>query len=1199
MYAMSIEAAIQITSNNKREISGFFCQEAHFLAPATVANTTQDATEIVLHLRPIQSTYEKQPSRYEIAIFAHHEERWTECFHTDTLQVKYQATSATQVDGGQESRFENSRIRQLAEEAVMSCTKDIDTQEFYEYCADHGIRYGDAFQLLRRIAWDGNRTSVAQIDMGSIQKRYQLLNSHAHPTVLDAAFHLMVAQLSKGLTKHIPTLVPHRITNTWTSAQSWGQAMSWLQIVAIVQPHSEGLTNPVISCYVLTDDNSPLCAIEHLFLTAISQAGKHQAREAREETLLYTISWKPQLSTLSSEQLLEICNAAAESFDTTLIEEYYVKSDSMLRLAARRGLKSLSPVTLDEAPKHIRRYVAALQHHFGTPQIGEVESVSDSEFEALLEDVENTFPDYRIFSMVSRALPSILRGETDPLELMFTTKGAESLYHFLAGDQMRDGRFKKFLDLASHETPALKILEVGAGTGSITRHILGDLQQLEKATGQSRFHSYTFTDVSSTFFEAAKHQFGDVQGRLSFQTLDLEREPADQGFDTGAYDLIVAGLVLHATSDLKATLGRARKLLRRGGYIAIHEVTSIASPCSNVTFGVLEGWWKATENWRLYTPLATEQRWSDLLKRTGFSGSDLVLHDHPIEAIHLCSMIISTAIESTATLDEEKHQVGQLVILIDPNSDRQRVLADQMDNREMEKRVLHLPDVVDEQWTISPSDVVISLLELQASRLASLSDTDFQAFQKVVKGANNLLWVSSPLVEHGTCDPYSALATGFFRSLRSEDAYKRYVTLSIESCVEGSEGSFVSSTLDSCFVRDDPSPEVEFVVRNNRLVIGRLAKEVDIDAGRLSRTVPSLRVEPWKPGQPLVLDVGTPGMLDTLRFIEDVAYDDNLRPDEVEIEAVAWPISFRDVFIALGRLGQEGMGFECAGVVTRVGNGHLPGHDVEPGDRVVMLSPGCIRTYPRASAHLVAKLPDHLPFAEAAAMIGPVLTARHSLVNVARLQSGETVLIHSGAGSTGQMAIALAQMIGAEVFATVGVDEKKSLLTSRFGIPDDHIFYSRDTSFAKGLKRLTGGRGVDVVVNSLSGDGLRASWECVAPYGRFIEIGKADIRANSSLPMGNFAKNVTFAAVDMLHICQTNDSMACQLLRDTVELFAQGELQGPGPLHMFSVSDIEKAFRYIQSGANTGRIVVTAGCKDNVPVSLATTMTRCHVLTYK
>lgn len=1188
MFAMSIEAVLQMVSNDKREISGFFCREAQFLAPLPVAKTTQDATEVVLHLRPIQNAYEKQPSKYEIAIFAHREERWTQCFYTDTLQVQYRATSATQVDGGRESWFENMRIQQLAKEAITSCTKGIDTQAFYEYCADHGIRYGDSFQLLRDIAWDGNRTSVARIDVGAVRHRCQLLNSHAHPTVLDAAFHLMVAQLSKGLSMPIPTLVPQRITNTWTSAQAWGQAVSWLQIVAIVEPHSEGLTNPVISCYVLTEESFPICSVDHLFLSAVSQTGKDDTH-TREQTLLYTVSWKPQLSTLSSQQLLELCDAAAEAFDTALIEKYYVKADSMLRLAARRGLKSLDPLTLNEAPTHIRRYVAALQYHFGTPQSDEVDCVGELEFEAMLEDVESSFPDYRIFSVIGRALPSVLSGETDPLELMFTTKGAESLYHFLADDQMRDGRFRKFLDLASHETPALRILEVGAGTGSMTRHILRDLQRLEKATGQSRFHSYTFTDISSTFFEAAKDQFGDLQGRLSFQTLDLERDPATQGFDLGAYDLIVAGLVLHATSDLKVTLGRAHSLLRRGGHIAIHEVTSIASPCSNVTFGVLEGWWKATEDWRCYTPLATEQRWSELLTETGFSGSDLVLHDHPIETIHLCSMIISTAIEVTpamATLQVEKRQTGQLILLIDPSSDYQRFVVDQIDDQHMGKRILHLPDVMDVQWTMSSSDVVVSLLEVEASRLAGLADSEFQALQKVVQRANNMLWVSSSFSVKGTCDPHSALATGFLRSLRSEDTSKRYVSLLMDSLADGSESWFVSKIFDLCFVRDDPSPEVEFIVRNNHLVIGRLAKEVDINAGRLSHIVPSLRVEPWKSGPPLVLDVGTTGMLDTLRFIEDVAYDDNLRPDEVEIEAVAWPISFRDIFIALGRLGQERMGFECAGVVTRVGNGHLPEHSFQPGDRVVMICRGCIRSYPRASANLVVKLPDHVPLVEAAAMIGPILTAQHSLINVARLQLGETVLIHSGAGSTGQMAIALAQKIGAEVYTTVGFDEKKSFLTSRFGIPEDHIFYSRDTSFSKGVKRLTGGRGVDVVLNSLSGDGLRASWECVAPYGRFIEIGKADIRANSSLPMANFAKNVTFAGVDMLHICQTNDSVACQLLRDTVKLFALGDFEGPRPLHIYSVSDIEKAFRYIQSGANTGRIVMTAGCENSVPVSL-------------
>lgn len=1191
-FLMAMESVIQKVNGEGHEISVLTCKEAHLLAPITVGMTAQDATEVMLHLEPIQSTYEKRPSRYEISIFAHREDRWKQCFYTDTLAVQYKTTATTQVDGGQEDRWERARIQEVADRAITSCTKKLDSRGFYGYCKEHGLQYGEAFQLLQDIAWDGDRASIARIDLEAMQERFASAGSPAHPTVLDAAFHLMVAQLSKGLIEHIPTLVPQRFTKAWSTAKPWSQLTTRVLIVAIVEPHSSGLTDPIISCYVMDEENQPLCAFESLHMTAISQPGEEET-VGKDQALVYNISWKPQLSTLSPSELLHICDSSAESVDTSLIEEYYVKSDTMLRLAARRALKTLSRVALKQAPAHIRRYVVALEYHFGMPRDEEEETVSESRFEALLKDVESGFPDYRVFSIIGRALPSILSGDVNPLELMFANNDAGSLYRFLADDQMCDGRFRTFLDLASHEKPGINILEVGAGTGSISRHILGDLKRFEKATGQSRFASYTFTDVSSTFFPAAKEQLGDCQGRLLFQTLDLERQPESQGFRLGAYDMIVAGLVLHATSDIQATLRKLRSLLRPGGHLVIHEVTSVASPCANVTFGVLDGWWKATEEWRQYTPLAAEDRWGELLTANGFSGLDLVLQDHPVEAIHLCSLLVSTAVQRTptdaATVGKNGGHAADIILLTDSESHAQQVAAGKIEKCCNGTRVLHLADIVDDKWTASSEDLVVSLLDLGVSCLASLSDIQFYAIKRLLQSVQNMLWVSSSAPGQGQSDPYTAPPIGFMRSIRSELPNKRLVTLAIESCSEGTEGDFVSKVLDSCFLHDNSSAEVEFVVRNGHLFTGRLAVDTTVDAERLSRVIPEMRTEPWKTGPPLRLSVGTPGMLDTLTFVEDVAYEDDLSPDEVEIEAFAWPISFRDIFIALGRLGQEEMGFECAGMVRRVGSGYS--HDVQPGDRVVMVSPGCMRTYPRASANMVVKIPDHLGYEETVAMLSPSLTAQYCLVNVARLQRGEKVLIHSGAGSTGQMAISLAQRIGAEIYTTVGFDEKKKLLIDRFGVPANHIFYSRDTSFAKGVMRLTGGQGVDVVLNSLSGESLYASWECVAPYGRFVEIGKADIRANTLLPMSSFAKNVTFAGVDMLYICQSDKALGKQLMRQTVDTYSRGELKGPDPLHVFNISDIEKAFRYMQGGANTGRIVVTAGHGDQVPVSLGTGMT--------
>lgn len=130
--------------------------------------------------------------------------------------------------------------------------------------------------------------------------------------------------------------------------------------------------------------------------------------------------------------------------------------------------------------------------------------------------------------------------------------------------------------------------------------------------------------------------------------------------------------------------------------------------------------------------------------------------------------------------------------------------------------------------------------------------------------------------------------------------------------------------------------------------------------------------------------------------------------------------------------------------------------------------------------------------------------------------------------------------------------------------------------------RLTQGYGVDVVLNSLSGDSLRASWECVAPYGRFIEIGKADIAANSALPMASFARNVSFSAVDMHYMMQSSAEAAGGLLQKLMELLANGALQHPRPLHLYSTASVEQAFRFLQSGRNTGRIIINVNGSDVV-----------------
>ncbi|KAB5542744.1 KR domain-containing protein [Coniochaeta sp. 2T2.1] len=297
-----------------------------------------------------------------------------------------------------------------------------------------------------------------------------------------------------------------------------------------------------------------------------------------------------------------------------------------------------------------------------------------------------------------------------------------------------------------------------------------------------------------------------------------------------------------------------------------------------------------------------------------------------------------------------------------------------------------------------------------------------------------------------------------------------------------------------------------------------------------------------------------------------------------ETEAKAWGLNFRDVLIALGRKEGDGLGADCAGIVTRVGRDCRS--SLRPGDRVCMVAEGCMRQYPRAHEGRVLAIPESLSLETAASVLVPGLTAYHCLVDIARLRKGEWVLVHSAAGSTGQMAVRVAQMLGARVLATTSSDEKRRFLKDTFGIPEEHIFHSRTKSFAAGVMRITEGGGVDCVLNTLSGDGLRASWECMAPFGRFIDIGLADINANAALPMAMFSKNVSFRAVNLMWL---GEVVTADLLEKTMRLVDDGLIQPPQPLHVFGLPEVEKAFRFLQSGKNIGRAVIRPGADDVIP----------------
>lgn len=290
--------------------------------------------------------------------------------------------------------------------------------------------------------------------------------------------------------------------------------------------------------------------------------------------------------------------------------------------------------------------------------------------------------------------------------------------------------------------------------------------------------------------------------------------------------------------------------------------------------------------------------------------------------------------------------------------------------------------------------------------------------------------------------------------------------------------------------------------------------------------------------------------------------------------------------VAMGQMADTALGLEAAGVVCRVGSAV---NKFKVGDKVMMSGYGAHRTFHRVPASFCALIPEGMSFELAASIPVVHATAWNALVRVAQVQmgpKGQSILIHAAAGGVGQVACQIAQHYGMEIFATVSSDAKKQLIMEQYGILEDHIFYSRDTSFAKGIKRMTNGRGVDVVLNSLAGEALRQTWNCIAPFGHFVEIGIKDILNNTGLDMRPFLQDATFSFFNLRHVEESRPDVMAIILEGAFDFIHRGITRPVQPLVSYPISEVEDALRLMQTGKHLGKIALTWGSDDVVPLIL-------------
>lgn len=595
-----------------------------------------------------------------------------------------------------------------------------------------------------------------------------------------------------------------------------------------------------------------------------------------------------------------------------------------------------------------------------------------------------------------------------------------------------------------------------------------------------------------------------------------------------------------------------------------------------------------TESFRKWGPLVDEATWNRLLTKTGFSSINVSFQDSYGSGLYKTSVMIASAVDEHF---QPFSQPRMIFVEDNPTCDRtsansSRTIFEKTANSLSSRSEIECDILTYSQF--ASEDLRGACVFMPScshdEHLKSLS-REFNILQKILGSAVGLVWILDQKWNSGFNHSAAAMG-GLLRSIRNENEDFKVISVQV---TQDDQSNLAIEQIAEAFQKEfsaEPSHrESEYQSVNSLLAVPRVVQSARLNKFIHSRTTtqnPEQCAFRKDTTRNLKLNVGTPGLLETLGFVDDISLFQPIASDEIEVEVKATGVNFRDVLIALGQMKSEFFGSDCAGVVTQAGHES----DYRVGDRVTSIVLGSYQTRARCKAAAARKIPDDMSFASAAALPTPFITAYYSLVKVARIQSQESVLIHSAAGSTGQACVQIAKLYDAIVFATAGTEKKRTFLHQEYGIPKEHIFTSRKPIFAAAVRRMTQGRGVDIIINSLTGEALQTTWEqCLAPLGRFIEIGKKDIHSSSKLSMSTFAKNAMFTCVDLFVLYLIgNPGLVGEILGQVLALFQEGKITLQKPLRIFRVSQIQEAFRWMQSGTNVGKSVVEFGDEDMVAV---------------
>jgi len=720
------------------------------------------------------------------------------------------------------------------------------------------------------------------------------------------------------------------------------------------------------------------------------------------------------------------------------------------------------------------------------------------------------------------------------------------------------------LAMAWPKARPMRILELGASGGGATRRILNRLAQ--SGVALAYVAASTDSEQAARLSSLAKSFAGVSACRWS---------PGDgnEGLNGAVFDVILA---INACARLRldpASLAGLRDLLVPGGYFVAVEAEPNA--LWDVVFGQSASWWQPASWPHHSSPLRSAEEWRSELAAAGFEStgattavpapwpsavlwacapprSEPVLDD-PAEPTSVT--LVSGDAEFRAALQNRLAAAGYGVTLAQSPDLYTATAADSALRPDDEKRQIAL-FLAQEPAEGDPIEKVSQQIAALA-RIATIAVEHHAVLWLVTCEAQQAT------LGHRTFDPVGGALWSLGRVLVNEMPRLSVRLLDLPgSATPAERAQLVAAELLAATAETEVvwTPHGRHVLRLRRGLPARWAMASD------------------------VLSVGTAhvGGLDALGW--EVRTPQPVEAGQVEIEVHAAGVNFRDVMWAMGLLPEEALsdgfagptlGLECAGVVRALG----PGVDgLAVGDRVMAFAPGSLSTRVVTIAEAVAPIPPETSFAEAATIPVTFVTAIYALGYLAKLGPRERVLIHTASGGVGLAAIQYAKQRGAVVIATAGSEVKRAFLRLAGA---DCVLDSRDLAFCDAVREFTEGQGVDIVLNSLSGEAMERSLEVLKPFGRFLELGKRDFYLNRRIHLRPLRQNISYFAIDIDQLPVRRPDLARRLLTEVSAALFNGEIR-PLAHRIFSFGELEDAFRLMQSSGHIGKLVLVPDANAGV-----------------